>query len=1415
MRHPHRLTFFLAPLALAAMLVGTLSALATTPASQGVPARFSAPDATLRVHAPHAVTVASRHQGSMTLPKRPHSTAVREPGVQRPPAAHLAAAHAKPTGKLLHVKPPSAAPARRGVPKSGISSSTASNGATSRIAGTAALIDSGSFGTIQAAIDAANPGDTVSVPAGTYTENLVIDKALTLEGAGPSTIIEPAVSEPTCPSGDSGSLCTDSNNAVHGSNVILVQAASVTIQNLTIDGHNPNLTSGATGGGVDLDARNGIVTDYTQSTAEDNLTVSNVTVQNIYWRGIYTYGNSGFTFQGDAVHNVQGDPDSICVFNFGGSGVIESNHASGCNDAISANWSTGTQFLNNTITSSGSGIHTDNNGGSGGTADVIQGNSVSDGSAGAYGVWVFAPYVAPTFSGNTITNVAVGLCSAGGQATPATPVFTNNTVDGQGVAGSTGVYVTNYELDWGYGNESATFTGNVITNNPTEVYLESESGNTLAGSFANNAFTNSAGGVTEGTQSGQSAGTVSVSMLNNWWGSANGPSNAANTFNMSAQGLAVPSGVPFAPWLKSGTNTINPPAPGFQPAAGTSFAPVSVSAPSGQYASIQAGIDAASAGATVSVVPGSYNETAANRSPVKIAGTYQFGLFISTNKNGITVQGVDASGNPITAWSAVGTTITTNSTADFGPDGVFVEGDNVTLAGLGIAQNLDGENKTIEILGNNFTLKGCNLEDIGGSVYFNDVASTGTTSYIQTYDILNNNFHAGLSLDITNGAGLSGPASGRVVQGNAFDAGYTSAACAAANGGSACTWPEVSYDGSGTGVAWFVNSVGGATLSGNSFVDGAQYIRARGTYDNTTYDWAGYWAHNTFDRSAVDGPNPPGQLTPYTYTSSGYTFNNVRHISGLVQTEVADANAGDTVLMAPGTYVEQLKIAKNLTLSGAGTGTIVQSPASLAKSFSVAGGPANLPVVWVHNAQAALQSFEVDGAGQGNANYRLDGVAYYDVGGTINGLKVVRVRDQPFDGMQAGVGIYAYVDSSPAQSLNVTNNTVTDFQKTGIALGGAGLSVSVSGNTITGQGPTTLNAQNGIEVIYGAAGTIGPNNTISGISYTPDNWDASSVLLYGPPSGAIIVTNNTITGGQAGVYDYGYPATVSGNTISSSQAATGVPDYEGVIVNDPPHSLPSPFVMAGKPGTQAHRLAAPQTALNTVQATVNNNVLSGGSDSSESVGLELDAGWLGDNPAIAATGNALTGWGTGVLVHQASSSDQGYVGGTFAGLTFRQNSISGNTMGMNANSAVNAANNWWGSVFGPGGVGLGWGDAISTLVSYMPWSGDSASTTTGHYVWDVNGDGRCDVTDLALIGIHWLERGTPLDPGGRQSRRGDRHKRPGHRRPPLGHTRSTDPVDAAGGPPLRGRRLAIPKETSCTCRTASSSETSFFWEIPS
>src|SRR5262245_54202462 len=50
---------------------------------------------------------------------------------------------------------------------------------------------------------------------------------------------------------------------------------------------------------------------------------------------------------------------------------------------------------------------------------------------------------------------------------------------------------------------------------------------------------------------------------------------------------------------------------------------------------------------------------------------------------------------------------------------------------------------------------------------------------------------------------------------------------------------------------------------------------------------------------------------------------------GSIQAAVTGAASGDTILVNPGTYTEQVTINKNLTLQGNGAGAIIQSPATL------------------------------------------------------------------------------------------------------------------------------------------------------------------------------------------------------------------------------------------------------------------------------------------------------------------------------------------------------------------------------------------------------------------------------------------------------------------------------------------------------
>ena len=141
------------------------------------------------------------------------------------------------------------------------------------------------YATIQAAVNAANPGDTVQVGPGVYQENLVVNKSLTFLGqnhgsnpnsSNPSTqaIIEPAANDP-----------------ING-NVVEIEASNVTFDGFTIEGSNPNLTGGTTINGVSINAGFGI----SNFDANNNFAVNNIVVQNNIVKDINLGGIAFDTF---------------------------------------------------------------------------------------------------------------------------------------------------------------------------------------------------------------------------------------------------------------------------------------------------------------------------------------------------------------------------------------------------------------------------------------------------------------------------------------------------------------------------------------------------------------------------------------------------------------------------------------------------------------------------------------------------------------------------------------------------------------------------------------------------------------------------------------------------------------------------------------------------------------------------------------------------------------------------------------------------------------------------------------------------------------------------------------------------------------------------------------------------------------
>lgn len=431
--------------------------------------------------------------------------------------------------------------------------------------------------TIQAGVNKVAGRGTVRVAKGTYVENVVIGKSLSLLGAGKGkTIVIPAVSSPApC---DDSSLCDG-----QASNVFLVKASDVWIQALTVDGANPAKT-GVVVAGMDIDARNGIIEDH-ESGIYDRLTVKDVEVKNVFLRGINAASEGDdFLFTGNTVSNVRGSAASVGIFAFGATGEIAGNHVSLANDAISVNQSRGVKITGNTVEQSGSGVHVDNTSpvGRGILLDLVESNTVESCTPGGFGVWLLHPEGNVVVNNNTVSQCDVGLALFGG-GSDGQVIFSANALTGTGAANGAGIYVTTDTFVWGHFDTEAHFMANDVSGFETGAFLDQGGaaettvdmdGDHLQGSLAaleNHAVVtvedaclggsgkgllNHAGGTAEVHDSSIAGNTTAgvenldadtVDATGNWWGSADGPSPGgsgdAMIGNVNASGFLATSPV--------------------------------------------------------------------------------------------------------------------------------------------------------------------------------------------------------------------------------------------------------------------------------------------------------------------------------------------------------------------------------------------------------------------------------------------------------------------------------------------------------------------------------------------------------------------------------------------------------------------------------------------------------------------------------------------------------------------------------------------------------------------------------------------------------------------------------------------------------------------------------------------------------
>ncbi|MEK7103425.1 MAG: right-handed parallel beta-helix repeat-containing protein, partial [Patescibacteria group bacterium] len=531
------------------------------------------------------------------------------------------------------------------------------------------------------------------------------------------------------------------------------------------------------------------------------------------------------------------------------------------------------------------------------------------------------------------------------------------------------------------------------------------------------------------------------------------------------------------------------------------------------YLTIQAAIDAASSDETINVAAGTYNEaltiTTANLSIIgdgedaviinvagKSGGSLQSG--ISVTAAGVTLQGftLTSDGAAPTASPRYGikfSGVNNGTIQHVTVRGLYRSGiDTPSVSGMTI------DHVTSQNNGGN----GLGLRDISNSTISNITTSGNTWGgvRIQTY---------------------YSTISGVVVSGtNNFQETAVSGV-----GGLYLEQSNVIALGPPYSITY------GTSGSPNVLVQSADFSYAVHGNDNEAPQYSRIWLYKTLDdakTAAALTSGQPSHITDNRYIESLIDDNwYVPSNLGSIQAAIDAASSGDTINVAAGIYTEALYIDKELTLTGAGRDiTTIQAPTVL-PSYAWNSGVNSL--VAIDTTTVDISGFKIDGLHKGDGGDQFVGVHFWKSSGSIKDSKITGFRDSTLGGDQDGFGILVNHewDVSFTQQVTIEGNTIDDYQKGGIVVTEIDSNATIKSNIVTGQGPTGDGqiAQNGIQIGYGANGTI-ESNTVTAHDYTPASWSASGILLTG--TDGVVIRLNNVNNNEVGIslsededYEYG------------------------------------------------------------------------------------------------------------------------------------------------------------------------------------------------------------------------------------------------------------------------------------------------------
>ena len=303
-----------------------------------------------------------------------------------------------------------------------------------------------------------------------------------------------------------------------------------------------------------------------------------------------------------------------------------------------------------------------------------------------------------------------------------------------------------------------------------------------------------------------------------------------------------------------------------------------------------------------------------------------------------------------------------------------------------------------------------------------------------------------------------------------------------------------------------------------------------------------------------------------------------------IQAAVDAASPGDTILVGPGIYTEQVTIGKNLTLKGAGAGsqndsgdesdadtTMIKAPATLTPG--PVGGRRSIVTI-MSGANVVISDLRVAGPGTEPCNSPTslsDGVlVVQDATLNLRSSAVTNIRTAaagPGCFVSAiHIGLPPIVRGGPTPAhATITHVFVEGYDTFGIVVTAPGATATVTHNRVTGLG---LHGQRtGVAVSFGAIGTI-VDNTISDnlcdapfCGPDPINQGQSAGISVSCADPGTIVARNRLSRNDVGIYLGPAPhcSLVSHNRLTDNR-------YFGEIIQDGDSTISHDIISGGQVG---------------------------------------------------------------------------------------------------------------------------------------------------------------------------------------------------------------------------------------------------------